>query len=59
VILTISYSKPPHHDYSVLGFLLWGCVIVLPSVGGSADVVDVTPLETIWLFENVFFGVES
>jgi hypothetical protein len=38
---------------------IMGCVIVLPSVVDSADVVDVTPLETIWLFENVFFGVES
>lgn len=40
-------------------FYYGGCLIVLASVDGSADVVDAPALETIWLFENIFFEVKS
>jgi hypothetical protein len=42
-----------------LYFYCGGCLTLFPSVDGSADVADAMPLETIWLFENVFFEVES
>jgi hypothetical protein len=38
----------------VLVLSLWECLIAFLSEDGYATFVDVPPVKTIWLFENVF-----